>query len=332
MSNNMNSNVLLVGAGPMAEAYAAVLQAQQRPITVVGRGLETAGRFRAHTGIEPLTGGIESFCGKRSLRDYQDAIVAVGMERLADVTSLLLETGIKRVLVEKPAGMNRLEIEALAKKAKSCRADVYVAYNRRFYASVQALKAAVKIDGGVRSFTFEFTEWSHTIRPLIKAAGVKSNWLLGNSSHVIDLAFHLGGMPEVMCAFSGGELDWHPKAEFSGAGRSKTGALFAYHANWDAPGRWGVEVLTRERRLILRPLETLQVQKLASTAIEPVPIADELDKQFKAGLFEEVRAFFKENELQDCLCGLEEHLIHARIYELMLSGTPGGNAWDNAAA
>ena len=43
---------------------------------------------------------------------------------------------------------------------------------------------------------------------------------------------------------SGGE-DWHERSyNFSGAGVSDSGALFAYHGNWGAPGRWSVEVLT----------------------------------------------------------------------------------------
>ena len=47
-------------------------------------------------------------------------------------------------------------------------------------------------DGGVTSFHFEFTEWSHQIQHLQKAPGVMDHWVLGNSSHVLDLAFHLG--------------------------------------------------------------------------------------------------------------------------------------------
>ena len=39
-------------------------------------------------------------------------------------------------------------------------------------------------DGGVTSFNFEFTEWSHQIQHLQKASGVMDNWVLGNSSHV----------------------------------------------------------------------------------------------------------------------------------------------------
>ena len=43
--------------------------------------------------------------------------------------------------------------------------------------------------------------------------------------------------------------------------------------------------MTRQRRFIFRPLEKLQVQKLASVAIEELPLDDRLDKEFKPGLY-----------------------------------------------
>ena len=36
----------------------------------------------------------------------------------------------------------------------------------------------------------------------------------------------------------------------AGAGVTENGALFSYHANWEAPGRWSVEIMTKKRRLM----------------------------------------------------------------------------------
>jgi hypothetical protein len=89
-----------------------------------------------------------------------------------------------------------------------------------------------------------------------------------------------------------GGLDWHPSASvFNGAGITDTGALFSYHANWEAPGRWSVEVLTKEHRLILRPLEELQVQNLGSVSVEKMEIADKLDKSYTPGFYRETESF-----------------------------------------
>ena len=69
-------------------------------------------------------------------------------------------------------------------------AKVLIAYNRRFYSSVEKAREIITEDGGIQSCIFEFTEWAHKIIALSKANGVKEHWFLGNSSHVIDLVFH----------------------------------------------------------------------------------------------------------------------------------------------
>jgi predicted dehydrogenase len=175
-------------------------------------------------------------------------------------------------------------------KTKS--AHVQIAYNRRFYASTLRALELIEEDGGVESMHFEFTEWGHEIRSLKKAEGVKDAWFLANSTHVVDLAFYLGGAPSEMNTYTAGALDWHPSsAVFAGAGRTNTGAVFSYQANWDAPGRWGLEVITSNYRLIFRPMESLQVMRKGSVKIEPVELDDRLDKEFKPGLYEQVRRF-----------------------------------------
>ena len=96
---------------------------------------------------------------------------------------------------------------------------------------------------------------------------------MANSTHVVDLAFFLGGAPEKISSYVGGKLDWHPNGSiFSGAGITKNNTLFSYNANWEAPGRWGVEVITNKSRLILRPLEKLQIQKIGNLDPEFVQI------------------------------------------------------------
>lgn len=106
------------------------------------------------------------------------------------------------------------------------------------------------------------------------------------------MAFHLGGRPTRWSAYASGGLPWHPLASvFSGAGETDQGALFSYQANWEAPGRWGVEILTQQHRLIFRPMEKLQVQKIGSVAIEPVLLPHDLDERFKPGLYKQAQAF-----------------------------------------
>ena len=91
--------------------------------------------------------------------------------------------------------------------------------------------------------------------------------------------------------------------------------LFSYFADWEAPGSWGVEVLTHKNRLILRPMEQLQVTPLGSVKIEPVTLEDKLDHDFKPGLYLQTEAFLKQDATH--FCTLEEQLKHAKFYEKM---------------
>lgn len=317
MSDHLNKKILLTGSGPMAMDYAKVLSELGCDFKVIGRGEASARKFTEATNIDVTTGGLSSFLRNRN-ENFNHAIVATGVEALAETTMQLLEAGVKRILVEKPGGLYREDIQSIVDKANEKKADVFIAYNRRFYASVEKALEIIREDGGVTSFNFEFTEWSHKIQDLQKGEGVKENWILANSTHVIDLAFFLGGKPEELCAYSAGKLSWHDKSIFAGAGISASGALFSYQANWEAPGRWAVEVLTRKHRLYLKPMETLQIQVLNSVAVQPVTIDDAIDKEFKPGLFRQVEDFLAGNN--EKFCSIEEQAEAFGVFERIRTG------------
>lgn len=318
MSKENNKSILLVGAGQIAIGYSKVLIEMNRSFIVIGRGEISAQKFEKATSIKVTTGGIDKWLSKTN-ECPKYAIVAVSGEELGRVSRLLIEKGIKKILLEKPGGLNNEDIKLVAKKAKVNNADVVLGYNRHFFASVIKAKEIIAEDNGVVSFTFEFSEWSHVIENLKKSEKIKKLWLLHNSTHVIDLAFFLGGEPEKIACFSAGELIWHSSgAIFTGAGTTKNGQLFSYHSNWDAPGRWGVEILTKEHRLIFRPLEKLQIQKRKSITIKETEIDDSLDKKFKPGLYKQVDAFL--NDDYKNFINIYEHIKRLKFYHAISKG------------
>lgn len=296
----------------MAQDYEKVLQAQQTQNLVIGRGPESAATFLTKTGVAVKTGGLANWLEKKP--DIPDAaIVAVGVDLLAPITTQLIEYGVKYILLEKPGGLGSEEIQELSQKANDHSAKVYIAYNRRFYSSTLQAQKMIEEDGGVTSFNFEFTEWGHVIEKLKTPEKVLNNWFLANSSHVVDLAFHLGGVPQEISCFTAGSLKWHPTASvFAGAGVSKNGALFSYQANWAAPGRWGVELQTSKRRYYFRPMEELHVQELGSVKVEKVAIDDSLDQNYKPGLYLQVKAFLGRDTEQ--LLSLDEQASNSETY------------------
>jgi predicted dehydrogenase len=311
--------IWLIGTGRMAIEYAKVLQALDKEFFVIGRGAKNCDMFASKTGIKAIPGGIESFI--RSSPEVPDFVInAVGIDKLAQVTLELIDYGCKLILLEKPGIAYVKEIEELDIAASLYAANVYIAYNRRFYAAVNAARSLILRDSGVRSFNFEFTEWSHIIEKIEdKTKAELENWFLGNSTHVVDLAFFLGGEPEEISAYVGGKSDlkWHPtSSNFSGAGRSANGALFAYHADWCAPGRFSLEVQTKSHRYIFRPLEKLQIQMIGSVAIQmPEDIDYSLDELYKPGLYLQTSAFLN-MDFRD-LCTLAEQKKKIEIYRLM---------------
>ncbi|MFT6836197.1 MAG: putative dehydrogenase [Francisellaceae bacterium] len=307
--------IWLIGAGGMSIDYAKVLDAQKKDFIVIGRGKSSAKLFEEKTGHNVCAGSLTVFLSQKpELPDA--AIVSVGVEHLYNATKELLEYGVKRLLVEKPGGLTFNEVKQLEEQAIYCKASIYIAYNRRFYSSVAKVLELVELEGGVTSFNFELTEWSHIIEKLDKSEQAFSKWFIGNSTHVADLAFFLGGKPKDISCYSAGQLDWHPASSiFAGAGISDNGALFNYDANWESAGRWSVEVLTNENRYILRPMESLQVQARGTIKQDPVDIDDSLDTKFKPGLYLQVESFLKnDNKL---LCSISEQALLFPVYYKM---------------
>ena len=304
-------NLWLIGAGAMAQDYAKVLQGLGQNFAVIGRSAASAEKFELATGHSVRLGGLSAALAASGAPEL--AIVAVGVEQLASVATELIKAGTRRILLEKPGGLNTIEIGALKQIAAKHNADVMIAYNRRFYTSTALARKLIAEDGGATSCIFEFTEWSHVIASLTKAPGVKEAWFLANSTHVVDLAFHLCGFPKDWHAWHGGSLDWHPSAaRFCGSGITDRGVFFSYHADWEAPGRWGLEFLTRKRRFILRPLEQLQVIQMGSVRIENIELDDRMDKEFKPGLFRQTEAFLNRDDSQ--FCSIDEQLRHNTVY------------------
>lgn len=311
----MTNKLLLVGTGYMGKAYATVLNKLNVKFDAVCMSEQSAISFSKEFECTCLSGGIELIDFKDLY--YKTAIVAIGIENLKSACEKLINSGIQYILVEKPAGLDIIEIITLNELALKTNTQIFVAYNRRFYASVLKAKEIIESDGGILSGNFEFTEWSEKIAPLQKAEGVKENWFLANSTHVVDLAFFLMGKPKEMNSFTGGKLDWHSPAIFSGSGKTDANVIFSYNANWLSAGRWRVEVLTAKRKLILAPMEELQEQLVNSIEVKKVENIDyAIDNDYKPGIYLQTKAFI--NQEFKKLKSLQEQTEDLKIYNQIL--------------
>lgn len=301
--------ILLVGTGYMGREYAKILKAMKLPFIVVGRSQNSSDAFTAETGTKAESGGLSKWLKKNKIPGK--AIVAVTEDQLGTATRQLIKAGYKETLIEKPGGFDIKDIKSVAVEARKYKAKVFVGYNRRFYASTLTALDIIRKEG-ILSFNFDFTERSYVVETSKQSDKIKREWFLQNSSHVIDLAFFLGGWPGKITAYAKGGLKWHPfGAVYAGAGISDKGALFSYQANWKSAGRWSVEIITNKSKLVFRPLEKLQIQKYGSMNIEDFPLDDELDVKFKPGLYKQVESFLKNKKN---LLTIEDQVKHLKHY------------------
>lgn len=309
----------------MATAYADVVRALGLDALAACRSNASAEAFSQASGLRCLPGGVARLLEEDRPASSR-AIVAVPVEELAPVAQALADAGITDILVEKPAGVDLATVEALAARTRVSGARLHVAYNRRFYASVRMLRKMAVEDGGIVSLNFDFTELSDRVAGLLNPRAVMENWGIANSTHVIDTAFFLAGMPKVITGLRAGGFAWHPKAaRYAGHGVTEHGALFTYTADWDAPGRWGIEVNTRLRKYVLRPMEKLAVQQRNAFSLDPVDLDDDLDLRFKPGLFRQVKAFLGQGGMEDLL-SLEAHASRLSVIDRAIFNAPCADA------
>lgn len=315
----MTQRILLIGSGTMSIEYAKVLQGLRANFLVIGRGEKSASTFRDKTGIEVVTGGLEKWLQSNDDLSLDLAIISTSVVELKNCAILLIKKGCKSILLEKPGGLSLDELSEIEKARQELNATVLVAYNRRFYASVLEAKRMIEEDGGVLSFTFEFTEWSFKIESLPIVKELKENWFYANSTHVIDLAFFLGGKPKELCSFLQSGLSWHPQGSiFTGAGKTESGALFSYSSNWESPGRWRVELMTKKHRFLFSPLEKLQVLNQGTIQFNVQKINDSIDLDYKPGLFLQVKLFLEGKNLENFVTLKEQIANWKNIYNVIL--------------
>ena len=280
----------------MAYEYSKVLDSFKVCYTIIGRGKSKANELSNKINKKVYIGGVENFFNKND-NSYKSAIIASGVIDLTNIAKVLIKNSIKSILIEKPGGMNLEDISSLAQWAKKENANIYVAYNRRFYSTTFKAKEIIKKDGGLTSFKFDFTEWSSVVTKFYQNKNILNNWFLINSSHVIDLAFFIGGDPIKIESNIISDLPWHPSGSiFTGSGVTNMEIPFSYHANWNAPGRWSIEFFTKNHRIILCPLEELKIQNNRNLKIRKVRIDCKYDKQYKPGLFMQISSFLNDKK------------------------------------
>jgi predicted dehydrogenase len=314
-------SVLVVGAGKIGQEYTDVLLALGEDPFVVTRGTRRATEMRnEYPSVTIRSGGLEQYIDSHDPPNR--AILCTPVEALTSHCRLLLEASVGRVLSEKPLALSAARARDLHSLAEKRDASVFVAYNRRNYASVRRARELIADDGGVSSMTVDFTEAVFRISADDFPDRVLRRWGIANSSHVLDTAFSLAGTPKQLSASQWGDtVPWHPSGSiFTGTGVTRRDVPFSYHADWGCPGRWRLEVNTPERKLLFSPMERLKIQPKGTFDLTESKVDYSLDENFKPGFYRQTEQFLTEDA--DVLLELAELSNELAVLETVFGYDP----------
>jgi len=283
--NFASKKVLIIGGGEIAKQYAlAFLKFHISDITIIVKTGDSISNFCIEKNLKLLKGGFEIHLS--NLKKMDLVIIATPIPILINATQLCIDNGQDNILIEKPGSLYSKELLSLSKTCKNKK--IRVGYNRLVYPNLHKLKKLINSEGGVTSCRFTFTEWLDRIEFEKDELIVHQRWGIGNSLHVISMAFDIIGLPKEITSIQSGKIDWHDSgSQFIGCGTSENNIPFTYHADWGSGGRWGIEIFTKENSYILIPLEELYVCKKFTGTVVPV----EFDVAFpdvKLGIPEEI--------------------------------------------
>ena len=302
----------IIGAGRMALEHFKVLNHLNKDVIFFANKGESAKQIAKMTSKTVIT---DNYLNSAELRNLDQVIVASPIDTLLYITIELVKHKIDSILVEKPLVMNKTDFDLLRKFPNH--RNIFVGFNRRFYKSVQECIRICDNDGGIRSCTFSFDEnirnWKHPYNVLSTFEG--KNPIISQSSHLIDLVFHLIGIPKSIEIKAIKPSSVINDQIIYGVGESVRDIPFVFMSDWSTPGNWKIELNTNNYKLILSPLETLRITNftrndgvnIENQWLKTVKIldSDEFDTKFKPGIYQQDLAFI--NRDFDRLLGLAEY-------------------------
>jgi predicted dehydrogenase len=308
--------VAVIGAGFMASEHIKAFAAIEE-VALVGIHSRTRSRAEALALQYGIAGVFDSVDALHAGTQADLLIVSVPELQVREVCLQVFKHPWV-ALIEKPAGYDLADAEAIAAAARQSARRAYVALNRRHYSSTRAVAEQLAEIEGPRLVNVFDQE-----NPTVALDGgqpplVVENWMYANAIHIIDYlrVFCRGEVTSVEHI-----VKWNPseprfvvtKITFA------SGDIGMYQAVWNAPGPWFVAVNTQAKRWEMRPLEQATVQPYKSRRSEPIP-AHAWDTEFKAGLRlqaeEAVKAVRGEvNQLPTLEDGISTMKLVKQIYE-----------------
>lgn len=232
----MSLRVGIVGCGLIGAKRAEVLGVDDEVVGVMDRDRTRADELAARLGCR-VAGDVDELLGWRP----DVVIVATTHDALAPIAEAALGAG-SHVLVEKPAGRTRAEVDAIADAARSANRLVKVGFNHRFYPGILTAAAEAR-SGEYGPIMFARARYGHGGR-----VGYEREWraqpevsgggeLMDQGMHLLDLVhWLLGPLPlhDALLRTSYWDMPVEDNAVVTVADRSDDprGAWATFHVSW----------------------------------------------------------------------------------------------------
>lgn len=306
--------VAVVGAGGMGREHIRAFGALEG-VSVVGLSSRTRSSAEA-LASELGVGLVAADIGELQARSGADLVVVAVPEVEALAVALACFEHDWAVLMEKPAGCDLDEAEAIARAAEGRQAPVMVGLNRRFYASTLAAMRDLESRDGRRIVHVQDQQSFAEARAHGHPERVVERFMYANSIHIIDYltGFCRGEVSRVEAI-----LPWRGEATDFVMVRVEydSGDFGLYEGAWKGPGPWACAVSTVSRRWVLQPLEQARYQDVGERRQHEVP-ADPVDLEYKPGFLRQAEQVSRRvRGLESSAVGLEESLRTMRLIRQM---------------
>jgi predicted dehydrogenase len=279
MATPERCRVAVIGAGYTAREHIRAF-VDVPGVAVVGIHSRTRARAKAlatEFGIPAVCDSVSELYEKTRA----DLVVVTVVELSMNAVSRACFEFPWTALLEKPAGYNVPDAEAIYACAKAKNRKALVALNRRFYSSTRAMQNDLAQLDGPRFIKVQDQEDQAAALDFGQPQPVVDNWMYANSIHVVDYLRLLGRGKIVRVEPI---VPWTPTRpgvvvshiEF------ESGDIGLYEGIWNGPGPWAVNATTPAKRWELRPLEQAAFQNRGERKLQAVEIHT-WDQTFKPG-------------------------------------------------
>jgi len=306
------TRIALIGSGYMAEEHIRAIQSLDgvEVVSISSRNTKTAAALAKRYGIYQVNSSVTE-----SYNEYHADGAVISVPELALPSVLEEATRFPwPLLVEKPVGIDLAAATALDELVTQRGRSVFVALNRRHFASTRSVLQNLDDDGHTRFVQVLDQENELAARESGQPEEVIRNWMFANSIHIIDLIrlFCRGEVSQVSS-----ELIWQlDECRAVNANISfDSGDRATYQGVWNVPGPWSCVVTEGKSRWEMRPLESLSLLENGSRT----PIAYDLgqiDVDFKPGLAVQAEQFINLiRGLQSTLPSVHDALQSMKLIE-----------------